>query len=158
MTTASPHPAGGTDLAPAGPRPKPRVASPGVHARDRLGRLGEELAASHFQRLGFRVLARNVRTRQGELDLIVFDGETLVFVEVKTRRTPRDGTRRDPDRRPLDRLGPRQRVRIRRLASAWLAESGRERPRARTLRFDAVGVVVDGRGRLLSLEHLEAAW
>jgi putative endonuclease len=126
--------------------------------RRRLGHLGEELAAAHFERLGFRVLARNVRTRRGELDMIAFDGETLVFVEVKTRRTTRDAPRGAPDRPPLERLGPRQRVRIRRLASEWLAETGRERPRARALRFDAVGVLVDGRGRVLSLEHLEAAW
>ncbi len=50
-----------------------------------LGRLGEELAAAHLRRLGFATLARNVRTRHGEIDLIVFDGRTLAFVEVKTR-------------------------------------------------------------------------
>ena len=41
------------------------------------GRLGEDLAAAHLQRLGFRVLARNARTRYGEIDLIAFDGHTL---------------------------------------------------------------------------------
>ena len=63
-----------------------------VHARDRLGRIGEGLAAAHFQWLGFRVLARNARTREGELDLIVFDGETLVFADAIDRFGPyRDG-------------------------------------------------------------------
>ena len=55
--------------------------------RHTAGQQGEELAAQHFQRLGFEVLARNHRTRFGELDLVAFDGSTLVFVEVKTRRT-----------------------------------------------------------------------
>jgi magnesium chelatase family protein len=51
-----------------------------------LGRLGEQLAESHFARLGFTVLARNHQTRWGELDLVLSDGRTLVFCEVKTRR------------------------------------------------------------------------
>ena len=54
--------------------------------RPRLGRLGEQLAAEHFARLGYRVLARNHQTRYGELDLVLSDGATLVFCEVKTRR------------------------------------------------------------------------
>jgi putative endonuclease len=126
-----------------------------VHARGRLGALGEDLAAAHFERLGFEVLERNVRTREGEIDLIAYDGRVLVFVEVKTARGG-GGRRREPI--PLERLAPRQRIRVRRLARAWLAEPRRRRPRASQLRFDAVGVVVDARGRLLALEHLEEAW
>ncbi len=124
--------------------------------RAALGRLGEELAAAHFERLGLRVLARNVRTRYGEIDLIACGGGVLVFAEVKTR-TSRTGAVAG-DRRPLAGLGPRQRRRLRRLAAAWLCQSERPRPGARTIRFDAVGVSVDGRGRLLRLEHIEAAW
>ena len=45
-----------------------------------MGRLGEELAAAHLSRLGFSELERNARTRHGEIDLIAFDGRTLVFV------------------------------------------------------------------------------
>ena len=54
--------------------------------RPHLGRLGEDLALEHLERLGFRVLERNYRTRYGELDLVVSDSATIVFVEVKTRR------------------------------------------------------------------------
>jgi putative endonuclease len=54
--------------------------------RHRLGRRGEQLAAEHFERLGFAIVARNHRTRYGEIDLIACDGRTLVFCEVKTRR------------------------------------------------------------------------
>jgi len=129
-----------------------------VHARNRLGRIGEGLATAHFQRLGFRVLARNARTREGELDLIVFDGETLVFAEIKTRRSAAGAARLDPHETPLAGLRAGQQRRIRRLACAWLADSAQRRPHARKLRFDAVGVVVDGRGRLVSLEHLEGAF
>ncbi len=102
------------------------------------------------------MVERNVRTREGEIDLIAFDGRVLVFAEVKTARGGGPGRRVEAV--PLDWLRPRQRVRIRRLARAWLADPARERPRAGELRFDAVGVVVDARGRLLALEHLEDAW
>jgi putative endonuclease len=123
-----------------------------------VGRLGEDLAAAHMTRLGFSTLARNVRTRSGEIDLIVFDGRTLVFAEVKTRCV-RDGERGiRPDQEPLPWLRPRQRARVRRLAVAWLSDASHERPTARTVRFDAVGVIIDGRGRLLRLDHVEGAW
>src|SRR6187200_885530 len=51
--------------------------------RRALGERGERLALAHLERLGFALVARNHRTRWGEIDLIVFDGTTLVFVEVR---------------------------------------------------------------------------
>lgn len=104
------------------------------------------------------MLARNARTRQGEIDLIVFDGLTIVFVEVKTRRRSAGASGAGEALQPLRGLRPRQRNRLRRLAAAWLGEHRRGRPAARTIRFDAVGVLLDERGRLEHLEHLEAAW
>ncbi len=53
-----------------------------------LGAWGEWLALRHVLRLGYDVLARNWTVSQGELDLIAYDGDVLVFIEVKTRRTP----------------------------------------------------------------------
>ncbi|HSZ06233.1 MAG TPA: YraN family protein [Solirubrobacteraceae bacterium] len=129
-----------------------------VDPRRTLGRLGEDLAAAHFTRLGFTMLARNVHTRSGEIDLIVFDRGVLVFVEVKTRSAGFRGRRVRPEQEPLPWLRPRQRARLRRLALAWLSDERRQRPSAHTIRFDAVGVIVDGRGELLRLDHVEAAW
>jgi putative endonuclease len=127
--------------------------------RRALGRRGEQLAAAHLQRLGFRVLARNVRRGGVEIDIVAFDGSTLAFVEVKTRRARRDTRVHGEDPlAPLHRLGHRQRARLRRAAAAWLRERPRGSACAATVRFDAVGVTVDGRGRLLRLDHLEAAW
>ncbi len=131
---------------------------PRADPRRVIGRLGEDLAAEHMTRLGFSTLARNVRTRHGEIDLIVFDGRTLAFVEVKTRRVSARAGRIRPDQEPLPWLRPRQRARLRRLARAWLSDERHERPTARTIRFDAVGVVVDEHGRLLRLDHVEGAW
>ena len=87
--------------------------------RRTLGRLGEQLAAEHFARLGCRLLARNHQTRFGELDLVVADGETLVFCEVKTCRAGRI--------EPWDNLHDAKRSQVRRMASAWLNEV-RDRP------------------------------
>jgi len=140
---------------PSTPRDRGRA---GGDPRRSLGRLGEELAASHFRRLGFSVLGQNVRTRHGEIDLIVFDGRTLVFVEVKSHRTR---TRRQPlagGQEPLAWLRPRQRARLRSLAVAWLSSGDHRRPTAQTIRFDAVGVIVDVRDSLLRLDHIEGAW
>ena len=127
-------------------------------ARRALGRGGEELAAQHLRGLGFVVLGRNVRTVRGEIDVIARRGSLLVFAEVKTRRI--GARQRSPreDQLPLGGLGARQRARLRGLAVAWLADQGRSRPSATTIRFDAVGVVLDTSGRLRRLEHIEGAW
>ncbi len=117
------------------------------------------MAAEHLTRLGFKILARNARTRHGEIDLIAFDGHTLAFVEVKTRRAhARPIPAADSDQAPLGGLRRRQQVRLRALATAWLSESHAERPAASEIRFDAIGVTLDARDRLLRLDHLEAAW
>ena len=115
-----------------------------------LGRLGEQLALEHFERLGFVLLARNHRTRFGELDLVLHDGRTLVFAEVKTRRATVGAA-------PWDALDERKRRQVRDMARAYLADVP-DRPPATEIRFDAVGVLIDPRGRLVRLDHLEAAF
>jgi putative endonuclease len=117
-----------------------------------LGRSGEDLAADHFERLGYRVLARNHRTRWGELDLVLADEDedTIVFCEVKTRRL---GTGGDP----FDNLHEGKRKQVRTMAAAWL-NAVKDRPRFAELRFDAVGITLDDRGHLVRLDHLQAAF
>ena len=119
--------------------------------RQHLGRTGEDLALAHLERLGYALVARNHRTRWGEIDLVVHDGQALVFVEVKTRRAT------GPGRGPWEALHERKRAQVRRMAAAFLAEVS-ERPRAVDLRFDALGVVIDARGRLAALDHIEGAF
>ena len=122
-----------------------------VDPRKTLGALGESLASEHLRRRGYEILERNYRTRWGELDIIALDGTTIAFCEVKTRRGV------GPGPTALDAVGPRKRLRVRRMAASWLSERS-ERPFARVLRFDAIGVILDRSGRLLSLEHLEDAF
>jgi putative endonuclease len=138
--------------------PSPPGASPPRDPRRALGALGEDFAIGHFRRLGFVVVERNVRTRHGEIDLIAFDGRTLVFAEVKTRRASHRRRGLCPEEQPLAWLKFSQRSRLKRLACAWLYENPATRPKAHTIRFDAVGVIVDGSDRLLRLDHIEGAW
>jgi putative endonuclease len=111
-----------------------------------LGRLGERLALEHYERLGFVLLERNYRTGIGEIDLVVCDRRATIFVEVKTRRAG--------GLDPLLSITALKRRRMRALAAAWLADH-RERPRSAMLRIDAVAIVVDERGALVSLEQFE---
>ncbi len=111
-----------------------------AHARKRLGDLAEDLVARRLEASGCRILARNARIRYaelgiaGELDLIVLDGRTLVFVEVKAAHA---GSLRGPPR-PVLAVGPKKQQRLRRLARAWLATN--RPPRSDAIRFDVVGV------------------
>lgn len=126
-----------------------------IDRRRTHGQMGERIAEEHLTARGYTIVARNFRTRYGELDLIAADDRALVFCEVKTRLA---GTRRGPAS-PLDAIGPRKRERLRRMASQWLADdSAGDRPRRSELRFDAIGVMLSPAGRLLALEHLENAF
>jgi putative endonuclease len=124
------------------------VAGVSTDPRQHLGRLGEQLAAEHLERLGCAIVGRNHRTRYGEIDLVACDGTTLIFVEVKTRRGRGQ---------PWDALHDAKRAQVRRMARAYLSEQA-DRPRVRLLRFDAIGVVVDAQGRLTRLDHIENAF
>ncbi len=121
-------------------------------ARRRTGRIGEEMAAAILEERGYRLLARNARTRAGELDIVALDASTLVFIEVKTMRT---GARSGPER-PVLAVGPRKQLQIRRLARAWLAEN--DPPRYEGMRFDVVGLLIDPADRPVSIEVIRDAF
>lgn len=101
--------------------------------RRELGAAGEDLAAAWYVERGYAVVARNWRCRAGELDLVLRRGGTLVFSEVKARRSVRTGA-------PAEAVTAVKQRRIRGLALQWLAEAG-PAARARELRFDVVSVL-----------------
>ena len=111
-------------------------------ARQALGAAGEEQAARWYRRRGYRILDRNWRCRQGELDLVVSWRRTVVFVEVKTRSSVAFG-------HPGDAVGPAKQRRIRQLAVAWLRAND---ARAAAMRFDVVAIVAG------EIEVIEAAF
>ena len=110
-------------------------------ARLAFGRAGEDRAAAWYAARGYTVLARNWRCREGELDLVVARDRTLVFVEVKTRRTDRFGI-------PAEAVTPLKQRRLRALARRYLEASGAHG----RLRFDVVSIL-DGH-----LSVIEAAF
>lgn len=99
-------------------------------SRRAYGDWGERRAATHYVRQGYRVVDRNWRWRHGEVDLVVRRGDTLVFCEVKTRRTDRFGV-------PALAVDARKQGRVRRTAAAWLSvhDVGRV-----DVRFDVVAI------------------
>ena len=113
-----------------GPRSDPPSSAGPDRSRLARGRWGEDLAARHYRQLGGEILDRNWRCVHGELDLVVRVGSTIVFSEVKARRTDRYGP-------AAAAVGPAKQHRIRRLAADWLAEH----PISRTgIRFDVVAI------------------
>jgi putative endonuclease len=122
-------------------------------ARQRTGRRAEELVARGLARAGWEIVERNARTRHGELDIVAREGRTLVFVEVKAGRA---GTSFGPER-PILAVDARKQRRVRRLATAWMAERP-DIPRYAEIRFDAVGVTVDRRDRAIDFEHIRGAF
>ena len=109
------------------------------------------------------MIARNFRTRFGELDLVARDERFLVFCEVKTRIVrviggPPGMPGPANPLGPFASIGSRKQRQVRAMAREWLAQGLLEGARPPEIRFDAVGISFDARGRLLSLEHLEAAF
>jgi putative endonuclease len=115
--------------------------------RRALGAYGERVAARHLQDQGLVVLDRNWRCSDGELDLVLRDGDDVVFCEVKTRRGDRFGT-------PAAAVDHRKVRKLRRLGLRWLDETAIH-PRA--MRFDVVEVMPQPRGAT-RVAHIRAAF
>jgi putative endonuclease len=114
-----------------------------VNDKDALGQQGEQLAAEYLQRAGFRILARNWRCAEGEIDIVAADRRTLVACEVKTRSGTRYGT-------PLEAVTRKKTSRLRRLAVCWVLANG---VLFDEVRVDVVGVLKDERGDF-AIEHV----
>ena len=115
-----------------------------------MGRIGEDLALDHYRCAGFTLVARNARTRHGEIDLIVRNGQVTVICEVRTV------VERPGSPHPLESVGPAKRRQVRRMAAWWLSQRqpGLTTP---SVRIDAVGVKLDRGLKLIDLICLEAA-
>ncbi len=115
--------------------------------KQELGRRGEDAAAAYLERMGFTIIERNWRTKSGEIDIIALDEETLVLLEVKTRRSVRNGT-------PEEAVSPTKQKRLARLARAYVASTGAQ---PLNIRFDVIGIRILSEDRAL-LRHHRAAF
>ena len=113
-----------------------------------LGQRGEDAAARHLRTKGYKVLARGNRLRTGELDLVMLDGRTIVFIEVKTRTSSDAG-------HPSEAVDLEKQRRLTRLAVTFLKRHGLLEYRAR---FDVVAVTWPADGRRPAVEHCENAF
>lgn len=113
--------------------------------RKRTGRQGEEIAAEFLAGRGYRLIQRNWHTQAGELDLIMEQGDTLIFVEVRTRRGKNFGS-------PEESVTPAKQARLIDLAQTYLQEANIF---SRPWRIDVVGVYL-GPG-LPQINHIENA-
>lgn len=116
-------------------------------ARQLVGTLGEQAACTALEDQGYRILHRNYRVRNGEIDIVCERNGTVVFCEVKCRTSTRFGL-------PEEAVTIAKRRRLRRLALEYLQREGR---RARTLRFDVISVFVTA-GRVGELRHIVNAF
>jgi putative endonuclease len=116
----------------------------------RLGRLGEDEAASYLKRHGYSILARNFRIAQGELDVVAYKDGTVAFVEVRAQTEP---VLIDP----LATITRRKQRRVAKAAQAYIAQNRMEGGDA-ALRFDVVTVVFDAGGRAVKVTHVEDAF
>ncbi len=129
-TAASPP---GTDPTGTGPT----AAKPADTRRRALGRYGEDLAARRLIEAGMRILDRNWRCREGEIDIVAADGDALVVCEVKTRRA-------GWYEHPMAAVRPEKTARLRLLAERWLERHGGPPPGG--VRIDVIGVLLPARG------------
>lgn len=115
-----------------------------------LGTVGEQYAAYTLIADNWHLLACNWRTRYGEIDLIMLaDDLTLVFVEVKTRRSSRFGS-------PQEAVHAGKQAALRKTGRLWLSEHHDDRPYYRAIRFDVVSIEI--RDGDIHVQHIRGAF
>lgn len=112
-----------------------------------LGDRGERAAAKYLKQQGYRILARQSRSRIGEIDLIALDGQTIVFVEVKTRSSQAAG-------HPAEAVTAGKRRQLTRTALAWLKRRNLLHCPAR---FDVIAITWH-EGQSPVIEHFQNAF
>ena len=113
-----------------------------------LGDRGERFAARYLRRQGMKILARQHKTRLGEIDLVALDGECVVFVEVKTRRSDAAGL-------PVEAVTHAKQQQLTRLALAYLKSRGLLERRAR---FDIVSLIWPDGAKTPEVQHYRNAF
>jgi putative endonuclease len=113
-----------------------------------IGRLGETLAFAYLIRQRYVIVEKNYRKQYGEIDIIAWDGETLVFVEVKTRQSTVFGT-------PFEAVDVRKQRQLSRIAQEYIQSRRLDEAPAR---FDVIAVRLNRDNQPASLDHLKNAF
>lgn len=113
----------------------------------KVGKLGEDLAASHLGKIGYRIVERNFRTRFGEIDIVCYEGGILVFVEVKTKNGHDFGE-------PEEMVNKRKLSQVKRMGEVYLQDKGVNV----SCRVDVVGIVLDEDGKIERINHYQGVY
>lgn len=111
-----------------------------------LGNKGEDLAVIFLEKKGYKIIAKNYRNYVGEIDIIARDGETTVFIEVKTRANDSFGY-------PFEAVHNKKRLKLRNLALLYMKKQGEEIP----IRFDVLSIMYTDNGQK-QIEHIKDAF
>lgn len=112
-----------------------------------MGHAGENAALSHLKEQGFRIIARDWRSRIGQIDIVAEDGETLVLVEVKARRGAAFGL-------PQEAVDARKRQKLRMLLETYRSATKRQR---QPCRIDVLALRLDDHLAVTSCDHIRDA-
>ena len=116
--------------------------------RKLLGRQGEDAATQYLENNNYQVLCRNYSCRLGEIDIVAWEQDVIVFVEVRSRSSYDYGL-------PQESVTGRKKMKLRQLAWHYLKSVGKTNA---SCRFDVIAVLFDGEGRVKQLEHIENAF
>ncbi len=107
----------------------------------------EDIACDYLRSKGYEIIGRNVTILRKELDIVALDGDTVVFVEVKGRKSLDYGL-------PAEAIDERKRMKIIRAATAYLEQA---RMWGRPARFDVIGILADAEGHM-AIDHITDAF
>ena len=111
-----------------------------------LGERGEDFASRYLKKKGYKVIARNYKTRLGEIDIIAEQDNVVVFVEVKTRSNISFGY-------PFEAVNQKKRQKLKKVALLYLKKC----PRHYTARFDILSITLRGNNNPV-IEHITNAF
>lgn len=115
-----------------------------VDTRKKLGNRGEKIAANFLRKRGYRIIEKNYHSRLGEIDIVARENDSVVFVEVKTRRSTDFGL-------PEEALSYDKRRRLTKVAMGYLAH---RRIEDINCRFDVVSILMDDK-KVRKVKHVE---
>ncbi len=119
-----------------------------LDSRKEVGNKGEKLAAKFLKRKGYKIIQRNYKCKLGEIDIIAEQDRTIVFVEVKTRRTQEFGP-------PQNAITAAKRSQISKVALFYIRE---KKFVDQSCRFDVIGITFSPESRKPRIEHIENAF
>jgi putative endonuclease len=118
-----------------------------------IGRTGEDTAVRYLRRHGYQIIGRNHKSKIGELDIIATKGETIAFIEVKTRTSTWAGE-------AFEAVDTKKQRKMKALVRGYLAYGGVKDVTARFtfVRMDVIGVLVSKSGTVVKIDHIEDAF